>query len=508
MKKMIRWIALVLLMIMAIHLSTNSSELEVLDGTIDFVNSFKVVEHVEDVPYVWQQLNGYCHWAALSMILQKAGAPLDLAGVFAASGIGFSTFMVRDEAVLHFWPGPWVRQMVPVKIISDLYGLNLTFCIDPESGLGTTSSEGLELIGFNYTLLNGEFGAFTLLRNTIDDGYPLSLWVDPYYLPPEDYDILRELNSTSAESLSGHAIVVVGYNDSAQTVQIMDPGTGACEPNYGFPSDGRWYYSLNYTTLNEAWAALGYGTIIVQPGDGTVENHNYQLVNLICSRLLGDRSSYALDLVDVPSVSFGAPAFRQLALDLSPNGLIAFLNELSELPTVRQTHIDTLAMYGPYLETMLTVQYWAYKGALDALSQLVTGYDLTTFIEIGKQALPHFDALSHNGSLTEIGTPTHHSLMLNTFQGLANTLQSTGNLEQALADYGDDLAEISAHLSSIANVWESAGFHLSVLLGQNPIPLVVSVVIGGSIILCVALVGLLFYRRRLHTSFNPENMAS
>jgi hypothetical protein len=246
----------------------------------------------------------------------------------------------------------------------------------------------------------------------------------------------------------------------------------------------------------------------MQPGSGPIEDHNYQLVNLICSRLLGDRASYAPDLIDEPSVIFGATAFRRLALDLTPNGLIAFLNEVSELPVIRQSHINTLAMLGPYMETMLTVQYWAYKGALDALPEIITDYDLTTFIEIGKQALPHFDTLSHNGSLTEIGPPTHQSLLMDTFQGLANTLQSTGNLESTLAEYGAELAEISMHLTAIASVWETAGLHLSTLLGKNPTPVIVSIAIGGSIILCVALVGLFFYQRRVHTSDNPGEQVS
>jgi hypothetical protein len=499
MKKVLSGIALVLLLtIIAVPFPTNTNEIDLPSSSINSAISFKAVEHIEDVPYVWQQLNGYCHWAAISMVLQSVGVPLDLAGVFAASGIGFATFMVRDDAALHFWPGPWVRQMVPVTIISDFYGLNLTLCIDPESGLGSGTSQYLELIGLNYTLLTGEVEAFDVLRATIDAGNPLSLWVDPYYLPPKDYDIVRELNITSAQTSVGHAIVVVGYNETAQTAQVMDPGTGACEPHYGFPSDGRWYYPINYTTLNAAWAALGYGTVIVQPGTGPSEDFDYQLVNFSCSRLLGDRASYAPDLIDESSVMFGASAFRQLSLDLTPLGLTAFLDEVSQLPTIRQIHINTLSNLGAYIETIMTIQYWAYKGALDALPQLVSDYDLTTFVEIGKQALPHFAALSHNATLTEIGPPSYESLMTITFQGLASRLQSSGDLQEALAYYSAELTEISGHISAIANVWEAAGLHLSVLLGQNPLPLQISTILGISLVLAVALLGVFIYRRRQH----------
>ena len=476
-------------------LSTNTMEPSMHTASVCSVLSLNTVEHVEDVPYVWQQLNGYCHWASLSMILQKAGVPLDLSGVFAASGIGFSTYMVRDDAALHFWPGPWVRQMVPVMILSQFYGLNLTFCIDTESGLGATSMQRLELLEFNYTRLYGEIDAFDVLRNTIDAGYPLSLWVDPFYLPPEDYDIVRELNLTSAQTSGGHSIVVVGYNDTAQTAQVMDPGCGACEPNYGYPSDGRWYYPINYTTLNDAWAAIGYGTIILQPNSEPLTDFDNQLVNLIYARLLGDRASYAPDLIDEPTVTFGAQAFRQLALDLSPLGLTAFLDEVSSLTTIRQVHINTLAFYGSYVETMLTVQYWAYKGALAALPEIISDYDLTAFIEIGKQALPHFAALSHNASLTVIGSPTHQSLLTDTFSGLARDLQSSQNFAQTLTQYSTDLTEISSHLTAIANIWETAGLYLASLLGMNPVPTLVFLAVGVSTVSCVVIVGIFYYRR-------------
>ncbi len=468
------------------------------------VFSRQSAEQVDGVHYEWQQLNGYCHWAAISMILQSAGVPLDLAGVFAASGIGCATFMVREEAAMHFWPGPWVRQMGPVMILSEFYGLNTTFCMDSESELGSSLAQILESAGFNVKRTSGEIEAFDILRATIDAGYPLSLWVDPYYLPPEDYDIVRTLNITYAQTSAGHSIVAVGYNDTAQTALIMDPGTGACEPNYGYPSDGRWNYPINYTTLNDAWAALGYGTIIMQPGSGPVADFDYQLVNLICSRLLGDRASYAPDLVDVPSVFFGSSAFRQLAFDLNPQGLTEYLNEKSPISTIRQIHIDSLAILGPYIETMMTIQYWSYKGALEALPKIVTDYDLTTFIEIGKQALPHLAALSHNASLTVIGSPTHHSLMMDTFLGLGRELQNSGNLGYSFASYSAELTEISGHLTAIANVWEAAGLHLSTLLGHNPPPLLISVGLGVSIIIILAIAGFFLYRRRLRHSTSPE----
>ncbi len=38
---------------------------------------------LEDIPYFWQEINGFCYWTAISMALHKAGVPIDLHTFFA-----------------------------------------------------------------------------------------------------------------------------------------------------------------------------------------------------------------------------------------------------------------------------------------------------------------------------------------------------------------------------------------------------------------------------------------
>ncbi|MFW9984826.1 MAG: C39 family peptidase, partial [Candidatus Odinarchaeota archaeon] len=277
-------IALVILLsLTAIPFPLSGDESVILQNTTEASLVNLSAEHVDDVPYVWQEINGFCLWAALSMVFQHAGAPLDLANLFAVSGVGFSSVYVRDTGVAYYRPGVWFRQVPPVGYVSEQYGLNCTFFIDPNSGLGTGTVLYLDAIGANYTPITGESEAFALLQNAIDEGHPLALWTDPYYLPAVDYDIVRELNITADVSLSGHAIVAVGYNDTAGTAQIMDPGVGAFgDELYGYPTDGRWYYSINYTDLNDAWSALGYGSFLIKPGSEPVEDFEDQLANMVC----------------------------------------------------------------------------------------------------------------------------------------------------------------------------------------------------------------------------------
>ena len=454
-------------------------------------------EHVNDVPYVWQEINGFCHWAALSMVFQHAGAPLDLANLFAVSGVGFSSVYIRDTSFAFYRPGVWFRQVPPVGYVSEQYGLNCTFFIDPNSGLGAGTVIYLDAIGANYTPITGESDAFALLRNAIDEGHPLALWTDPYYLPAVDYDIVRELNITSDVSLSGHAIVAVGYNDTAGMAQIMDPGVGAFgDELYGYPTDGRWYYSMNYSDLNDAWGALGYGSFLIKPYSEPVEDFENQLANMVCNRLLGAPETYTPELNDTSFFNFGANAFRRLSRDLTPSGIIQHLSEFNGEPDEREQQIAALSRMGLVLDAGMVMQFLSFRCALQALPDLLPELDLSTFVALGQQALPHMEALCDNGSLIQISLDNYQSLLKDTFVGIITSFSESGDIRTAVFEYLGELSGIIWHLSAIASAWEAAGIHLSTLLGRNPMPVWIPIVVGISIILSIVLVTVILVPRR------------
>jgi hypothetical protein len=487
----------VLLSITALPLPLSGEGSALLPSTTDRSLTNLSVEHVDDVTYVWQEINGFCHWAALSMVFQHAGAPLDLATLFAVSGIGFSASYIRDTGIATFYPGPWFRQIRPVGYVSELYGLNCTFFIDPNSGTGALTAPFLDFTGVPYAVINGQSEAFALLRASIDEGHPLSIWVDPYYLPPVDYDVVRDFNLTYDVSGAGHAIVVVGYNDTAQTVQIMDPGVGAFgDELYGYPSDGRWYYPMNYTDLTEAWSTLGYSTFLIKPDTGPIEDLEEQLATMVRNRLLGDPATYTSGLNDSLMLHFGTNAFRRLSKDLTPAGIIGYLTEFSGLPDEREQQINALARLGLFLEAGMVMQFLSYRSALQTLPNLLPSLDLTTFLAIGQQALPHMEILAPNRSLTSMGVSGYQSLLKDTFVGIINRFAESGNLLLAVTEYMGQLFEINWHLSAIATVWEAAGSHLSMLLGESPMPIWIPIAVGISIILSIALVAVYVFRKR------------
>ncbi|MHA3963780.1 MAG: hypothetical protein AM325_009585, partial [Candidatus Thorarchaeota archaeon SMTZ1-45] len=80
---------------------------------------------ITDVPYVWQEVNGFCFPSALSMVLQSMGLDLNLYDILAASGVGFSMVSFSVDETMTFFPGVMVRQISWFEFFMDLYGLEM-----------------------------------------------------------------------------------------------------------------------------------------------------------------------------------------------------------------------------------------------------------------------------------------------------------------------------------------------------------------------------------------------
>ncbi|MHA2377289.1 MAG: hypothetical protein ACXAB9_14095 [Candidatus Thorarchaeota archaeon] len=203
-----RFAMIVFLLLLAFPLNLVSTEARPESTLNQFQPSD--VELLHDVPYVWQEINGFCAWAAVSMALQHIDVELDLHDVFAASTIGFSFTNIRFNDTLLVFPGAIYTQAEPTDFVSDLYGVNYTIYLSAQMDGAIEISELWRIEGINVGLLNSQDAAFDLMRSTVDEGYPLLVSVDPSWLPAEDYDYLRE------RGLSGgaHGVLIVGYNDT------------------------------------------------------------------------------------------------------------------------------------------------------------------------------------------------------------------------------------------------------------------------------------------------------
>jgi hypothetical protein len=442
---------------------------------------------ITGIPYSWQEINGFCHWASITMALHCVGVELTLHELLAVSGIGFSMAYVRFNETMILAPGAMFRQPAQFLPVSELYGLTYDMYLDQNAPWTDIFLDAWAAWGVNATPIDGKSEAFSILKDTIDDGYPVVVWTDPYYLPPIDYDIVREygLKQDPSAPISGHSVLAVGYNDTSETVEVMDPGVGAFGEFFGYPDDGRWSYSVNYTTLDNAWSALGYGVTIVKPGSGIVDEFSTKLGENVVDRLRGERNAYAKGAEDIFFITFGESAFRGLSYDMTVEGIKSYVEQF-ETP---DEQFMVLAVGGFDIEGSLTLQYLAYRSALEALPNLLPDLDLDPFLEAGRTALSYMAELSQNGTLTDIFIiENYDSLLTNTFMGIALDFQESGDLDTALDAYSEDIAQIAEHLLAIADAWDSAANALETAISSNPLDSPFLAIVGIGVVVIVIVI--------------------
>jgi hypothetical protein len=374
----------------------------------------------------------------------------------------------------------------------DLYGLNMSVYVDAYTGIGSLTKFVLESHGVAFTEIFGTYEALELMRASINQGTPLILGVDPYYLPAETYDIARELDITIAQYGGGHSVVLAGYNDTSQTVTIMDPGVDAFGENFGYPDDGSGIYEMNYTALADAWGATGFLTNRITLVSDPVPDYDSRLLDFITDRLRGEREAYMDDIEDAFFLSFGADAFRALGLDMTVESLGTYLDEYDE-----GLGYYVLLDFALQVESACTLQYLAFREAIEAIPALFPDDDLSGFISACEEALPHLDALSDNATWVSIDPFSHSNLLWDTFLDMAELYNSTKSMTTAFATCETEIDEIVSHLLAISDAWNRAADELDrVLQGTPLLGGLPTVVLGVSVLGIVALVVVVFLRRR------------
>ena len=153
------------------------------------------VSMVDQVPWVWQEVNGYCHYASQTMLFNYHGADNTVYETLELACCPHSAAYEDGELALM---SGWMLSQAPG---------DLEFA-------GQVRNLGTDLV------IRSTWSAYrSSLRSRIDAGRPFETSVDPYWLPQPDYDLMRTYGLHS-----GHGVVVVGYTDDA--VIVNDPGVG------------------------------------------------------------------------------------------------------------------------------------------------------------------------------------------------------------------------------------------------------------------------------------------
>ncbi len=411
--------------------------------------------------YVWQEINGFCAWAATAMAMQYAGVDVNLYDVFAASTIGFSFAYFRyDDAFLMF-PGALLSQVEPAEFLANLYGVNYTLYLGTDIPELEQTVQVYQSQGINIDVIDGQSEALELMRTTIDSGYPIMISVDPMFLPASDYDILREQDLSGG----GHGILVVGYNDTSTTATIIDPGVGSFGENFSYPIDGRGNYStISYTLLLDAWSNRYYITNTFFPLTTPTTSIDNQLGPMVRDKLLGVGTTYFPTSPNAYVGKFGEVGFREMSTDLTPDGLKSYLSLFDDIEDEVKFKASLLYFIGLGFEAQVTLQYLSYRTALYALPDLMSDSDLSEFVTAGEAALPAFAELVDNSTLVFPGNLSQaNGFVASTFRGIADAYNASGNIDASLAPYSDDLDTITGNLLIIADSWQAAGLALDAI---------------------------------------------
>jgi len=173
--------------------------------------SFEETHVISGVPYIAQTEVNYCWYASLAMVLNTMGMNTSLDELLFYVGAGYVHTYRTDQRLPH--PGMWGR----FDFLRTLFGVTERYWIPQSQNL--TNDELWEQY-------------YAGVKENISRDIPVITMVDPFSLPSlrtqfKTNDLIWSLMFAPGH----HVIVIVGFNETDQTVCYQDP-------NAGFYGDG------------------------------------------------------------------------------------------------------------------------------------------------------------------------------------------------------------------------------------------------------------------------------
>jgi len=346
---------------------------------------------IPDVPYIWQEVNGFCAWASLAMIFQYLGVDITLPQIFDVSGLGYAFYYLRADPTLLFLTGSLGSQLPDTEFLAATYGVEMEWYFSADTpGVGQLKTI-LRQRGVNVTTLNTFTEGLNFLKKELADNIPIMLSVNPLrFTTIRDYQVLGIPPTT----LAAHGVVAVGYNSTH--IFINDPGVGSIGIEYGYPTDQRGTYAaIPLEDFQLAWEDRGLIAAKFNTKDGfnlDPEIHRSQTLERIIAKLDGDYKAYAYSQV---SMWLGAEAFIKMGEDLQADEFQVMLDSWDQYFGNNRTKlVSTLTDVKPqYIGTMTLVHETMNRAATD-LAELLQGLSqYTDALDILDSTLTKFDGL-------------------------------------------------------------------------------------------------------------------
>lgn len=312
---------IVIQLIVIIILSSNAFSLTLKTETdlVDVQEKTFNKHVIENVPYAWQQELIYCEFASVEMVLRYYGINISQIEIIYSVGGGYSA-ACKPNLKTAITP-PRIR--LPYK---------LSLWTDETSG-GTDDYEFLAQIhGLSFKNIYPKYVTnhkkcwdeyWLTVKDYIDNDVPVITGLDPLAWPI--YQELVNLTWTPPKIFgSTHIVVIVGYNETDQTVCVNDPIVGYYQnESEQYKGIYRWVgieefkkaVSRIYWELKETrYQLLVFENTTNEPLPKNLASQLIQEKNL--KKMEGIKSAYDNDFMNKNFEKFGIDALKELKKDI------------------------------------------------------------------------------------------------------------------------------------------------------------------------------------------------
>lgn len=256
---------------------------------------------IEDVPYVGQETSFYCAYASLTMIFQYYSRDTTLYEILYCSGVGYSFAHIGSTPLLY---GGYALSQAhdDMEFLADLFGFSF-YIWAPYNNFMSDDERWDQY--------------WSIMKQNISDGIPVETSVNPFSLPSlrQQFDVSDD--TWSGLSSSGHAIVIVGYNETNETICYNDPAA----EYFGRARYGH-YAWMDLKTFREAIKGnLGIRYLIItfeEALESLPKSEIYKRAHeRNTKRLRGSHDAYDEMLTEVGYYEFGISGSKSLKKDFS-----------------------------------------------------------------------------------------------------------------------------------------------------------------------------------------------
>jgi hypothetical protein len=307
------------ILIICIFSSINLSATNIAKNNFSKQNQSNVIK---GVPYVGQQTDFYCVYAAPAMIFKYYGINTTQYEVLFRSGGGYSLLYchpkIKKIPVGCAGSSDWE---IDRTFLAELYGLNYT-------------EEWLTYMNISKKDIWNEY--WNRIKENLSNNIPVLTWTDPTGLTSMREALRKEMNISEGlfslipeifwncfPSTVSHMIVLVGYNNSNGTICFNDPGTEVLNRpecgTYAWMNLTDFKNQLKILRLQSDTAYLiGAFQNTSNPPLNKTDAFEKALIRNI-ERMKGNRSVYDIHQKEHWKVKeFGIQGLKQLKNDLEP----------------------------------------------------------------------------------------------------------------------------------------------------------------------------------------------